>query len=213
MTFTSCEAEIGAGIAAFTATPSLTRVRFDGNVAVGRGGGIYCETTPGTVDFTDCVFLNNSVVMMGTGGGGIYLYSSQANITGTTFAFNRGHLGACIRLYGGSSPTIENCILSFGRVGDAIYRTTEADAVTTSRCIVYGNELSDDLVGSYSDILNEDPRFCDVLAGDVTLCTNSPALAVNNPWGVLMGANGTSCGDCDTPVREMSWGRMKGLWR
>jgi len=167
----------------------------------------------GTVGITDCVFYSNQVVNMGTGGGGLFLFSSQANITGTTFAYNKGHLGTCIKLYGGSSPTIENCILAFGRIGIPIHRFDENDAVTTSRCVVYGNEYSDDLVGTFFDILYEDPRFCGMPTGDLTLCSNSPALPDNNPWTVLMGAHGSGCGDCDSPVEDATWGRIKELYR
>jgi predicted outer membrane repeat protein len=209
----SCIADIGGGMCTRESTPSLTRVRFAGNVSARRGGGLYCESAEGTVEITDCVFYSNTNVYVGSGGGGLYLYSSQANISGTTFAWNTGAQGCHIKLYGGSSPTIENCILSFGRVGAVIGRHNEGDAVTTSRCIVYGNEWSDDLVGTYFDILYEDPRFCDVLAGDVTLCSNSSALPGNNVWTVQMGAEGEGCGDCDTPVEDVSWGVLKALWR
>lgn len=213
VTFTSCQADIGAGMAAFGATPSLTRVRFGGNVAVSRGGGLYCESAPGMVEITDCVFYGNQVVNMGTGGGGLFLYSSQANITGTTFAYNKGHLGSCIKLYGGSSPTIENCILAFGRIGCPIHRFDENESPTISRCVVYGNEAGDDLVGVFFDILYEDPRFCGMPTGDLTLCSNSSALPANNAWGVLMGAHGSGCGDCDSPVEGTTWGNIKSLYR
>jgi hypothetical protein len=189
-------------------------VRFSGNIAVSRAGGIYYESGPGTAEIADCSFYNNQVVNMGTGGGGIWLFGTDANITGTTFAFNRANLGTAIRLTTSGSATIENCIMSFGRIGTAIWRGGETEVVTTSRCIVYGNEYSDDLVGSVSDTLNRDPRFCGMLSGDLTLCSNSWALPGNNPWTVQMGAYGDGgCGECDTPVEDTTWGRVKALYR
>jgi len=210
----SCVADIGGGMCTKETTPILTRVRFAGNTAARRGGGLYCQDAEGTVEITDCDFYSNTAVYIGSGGGGVFLYSSQANITGTTFAYNKGAQGACIKLYDGSSPTIENCILSFGRVGAAIHRIDGGEAVTTSRCIVYGNELNDELVGTFYDILYEDPRFCGMLSGDLTLCSNSSALPGNNAWGVQMGAHGDGgCGECDSPVEASSWGRIKALYR
>ena len=56
VTFKYCKADIGAGICSIGSTPSLTRVRFEVGTAASRGGGVYCESAPGAVDVTDCVF-------------------------------------------------------------------------------------------------------------------------------------------------------------
>jgi hypothetical protein len=194
-------------------TPTLTRVRCAGNVSSSSGGGCYLGSTDGTATFTDCVFYANQVVPVSTGGGGLMVSTCSPVITGCTFARNKGSQGGCIRLSGGASPTIENSILCFSTAGPPIGRPTENEVPTTTRCIVYGNEWSDDLVGNFSDILYEDPRFCGMLSGDLTLCSNSAALPDNNPWTVLMGAHGEGCGDCETPVEDATWGRIKGLYR
>ena len=150
VTISACQAEHGAGMMShYGGAPSLTRVLFAGNTAISRGGGYYCETPDGTVNITDCAFYNNTVVSVGSGGGGVHFFEGSANITGTTFAYNRGNLGACIRLSSGSSATIESCILSFGRVGYPIDHGGGGAGPATSRCIVYGNEAGDDLVGMY----------------------------------------------------------------
>jgi hypothetical protein len=213
VTFTSCQSDVGAGMCALAATPSLTRVRFAGNMAVRRGGGLYCESAPGMVEVTDCVFHNNSVINAGTGGGGLWLFSCPGTITGTTFTRNRANLGTCVRLSNGASATIENCILSFGRWGRALHRGGDGEPVTTTRCVVYGNEYDDVIVGTVTDTLLRDPRFCGMLGGDLTLCSNSPALPDHNPWTVLMGAHGEGCGDCNSPVEDATWGRIKELYR
>lgn len=146
-------------------------------------------------------------------GGGLYLFDAAPIVTGTTFAKNRAYNGGCVTLASTSSPTIENSILSFSVNSNAIYRYSENEVPTTTRCLIYGNDDGDDLVGVFSDILNEDPRFFGMLSGDLTLCSNSPCLPDNNAWTVLMGAYGEDCGECDTPVEAASWGRIKGLYR
>jgi len=80
---------------------------------------------------------------------------------------------------------------------------------------VYGNHEGDDLsFGAVSDTLCRDPRFCGMLSGDLTLCSNSWALPDNNGWSVQMGAHGDGgCGERDSPVEETTWGRVKGLYR
>ena len=115
------------------------------------------------VSITDCVFYANQVVPVSTGGGGIMLHTCSPTITGCTFARNKGAQGGCIRLRGGASPTIENCILAFSTAGYPINRYDENEDPTISRCIVYGNYHGDDLVGTFSDTLLRDPRFCGML--------------------------------------------------
>jgi hypothetical protein len=210
----SCQGESGAGMLFYGgATPTLTRVRVAGNMSMRSGAGCYIEDPDGAVSITDCVFYNNTVIPVSTGGGGLYLRGSDATITGCTFAYNKGNLGGCIRLYGGASPTIENCILAFSRAGFPIHRYDAGENPTISRCIVYGNYHGDDLVGTVSDTLHRDPRFCAMLSGDLTLCSNSWALPANNVWTVQMGAYGDGgCGDCDVPVEATTWGRVKALY-
>jgi len=214
---TSCQGDDGAGMLCYGgATPTLTRVRFAGNTAASTGGGCYISSPNGAVSISDCTFYNNTSVSAGAGGGGLYLRGGGVamTVTGCTFAWNKGNLGSCIRLYDGASPTIEDCILSFGRVGPPLFRFDEDEAPVTSRCIVYGNEYGDDLLGTVSDTLLRDPRFCGMLSGDLTLCSNSWALPGNNAWGVQMGAHGDGgCGECDSPVEASSWGRIKALYR
>ncbi|MCD4690382.1 right-handed parallel beta-helix repeat-containing protein [bacterium] len=213
VTFTACRGDYGAALMAYYgSTPSLTRVRFESNMADARGGGCNIELTDGTVTITDCVFIGNSVI---SGyGGGLFLFSASPIITGTTFAYNRASNGGCITLATTASPTIENSILSFSRDSKAVYRYSENEVPTITQCVVYGNDDGDDLVGNYSDILNVDPRFCDMPAGDLTLCSNSECVLANNPWGVQVGAHGDgACGECDAPVNAMSWGGIKSLYR
>jgi len=60
-----------------------------------------------------------------------------------------------------------------------------------------------------------DPLFCDVASDDYALCANSPCLpgSSTNPWGVLLGALGQGCDDCEAAVESSSWGRVKGIFK
>jgi len=211
VTISACQGQIGGGLISYLGgTPSLTRVRFESNMAYERGGGAYFENPSGGFSITDCVFDNNNCV--GHYGGGLYCFNASPHVTGTTFVRNRGATGGHIILAHDSDPIFENCILAFTASGPPVFRWNEEQSPTFTRCLVYGNDDGDDLVGTVSDTLHRDPRFCGVLSGDVTLCSNSPCLPGNNVWTVLMGAEGEGCGECDTPVEEMSWGSIKALY-
>ena len=81
---------------------------------------------------------------------------------------------------------------------------------TTYSC-VFGNVGGDALCGSYSDILEADPLFCDLAIGDLSIDAASPCLPANNPWGILIGALGEGCST--VMVEPATWGRVKTLFR
>ncbi|MCD4691011.1 hypothetical protein K8S17_06060, partial [bacterium] len=61
--------------------------------------------------------------------------------------------------------------------------------------------------------LFEDPRLCGLATGDLTLCGNSTCLPSRNPWGLPIGAHASGCGNCDSAVKCLSWGALKGIYR
>jgi hypothetical protein len=190
--------------------PLLTNVRFEENTAETRGGGWACET-PGTVlTIAGCVFLGNTVTEPGGWGGGLSVIGSSALITGTTFAENGASDGGCVWADNDASATIENSILAFSTEGGA---EGGYGSLTTTECVVFGNVGGDDLMGDFSEIINEDPRFCDIYAGDLTLCANSICLPENNTWGDLVGALGEGCEACDSPAEVSSWSAIKAMYK
>jgi len=212
VTISACDGFYGGGLLSVqSSTPTLTRVAFLGNTSYERGAGAFIENVGGSFSITDCVFDNNNCT--GHDGGGLFLSNASPAVTGCTFVRNRGATAGHVMLNQDSDPLVENCIFAFTTSGPAVFRWNEEQSPTFTRCIVYGNDDGDDLVGTISDTLVRDPRFCDVLHGDVTLCSNSPCLPANNGWGVLLGAFGSGCGDCDTPVEDATWGRLKALYR
>jgi hypothetical protein len=82
--------------------------------------------------------------------------------------------------------------------------------------VVFGNGV--DLDGPCSptpspDWIAEDPRFCGLPTGDLTLCANSPALTPSCATGPL-GAHDQGCAACGrTAVRLSSWGALKTRYR
>lgn len=212
VTISACRGQYGGGFSSTGgATPTLTRVRFESNMSYQRAAGAYFENPEGVFSITDCVFDNNNCT--GNYGGGLYCFNASPLITGTTFVRNRAVNGGHIVLAWDSDPIIENSILAFTAAGQSVHRWNEDQSPTFTRCLVYGNSGGDDLLGVISDTLNRDPRFCGVMSGDVTLCTNSPCLPANNVWTVMMGAEDSGCPDCTVPVEETTWGRVKALWR
>lgn len=68
---------------------------------------------------------------------------------------------------------------------------------------------SDALCGTFTNIVNEDPRFCGLGGGDPTLMSTSPCLPAWNPEAVLIGAHGEGC--VDPAVERATWGAIKAM--
>jgi hypothetical protein len=211
-----CHGCYGGGVMCVTgASPTFIDVRFLNNTADARGGGAYIENpSAGPVVFTDCVFYNNITTDYDGTGGGLALFAADPTITGTTFAWNSSSGGAgCITCMMNSSPTLENCILAFSQDGDALHPHGGTNIPSTTHCCVFGNADGDSLIGTHSVCSFDDPRFCDVYAGDLSICGNSPCAPGVNPWGIVVGAYDVGCADCTAPAEERSWGAIKAMFR
>ena len=108
--------------------------------------------------------------------------------------------GGGIYCENGSAPSIANTIIGFSNGGGALVCSGDDNPTTTHSCI-FGNASGDDLCGTYSENLVVDPLFCDLNVDDVSLCENSPCLPGNNAWGVLIGALGAGCAECEESRR------------
>jgi hypothetical protein len=60
--------------------------------------------------------------------------------------------------------------------------------------------------------ISEDPLFCNPLAGDYTLASNSPCIGAGM-GGTDIGAFGAACEPTLVIARELSWGTIKALYR
>jgi len=242
-TFTGNQAYLndgGGGVYCMYSSPTLTGCTLTGNLAY-HGGGMYCDGTASPT-LTDCTLTGNladygggmhchgtaSPTLTGctlTGnladhvGGGMYCYGSCSPVLmGCTFTGNQANgYGAGVYSHGSSSATLTNCIIAFGQHGEAIY-CADGGSAELACCDVYGNE-GGDWVGCIAlqygvdGNLNQDPLFCDIYNDDTTLCANSPCLPGGNGCGVLIGAHGPGCAECDAPALRSSWGSTKAMFR
>jgi len=182
---------------------------FHGNTGEYRGGGISLSNAAVSPEITDCVFYDNEAALGGShGGGAVYCNHSSPTITGCTMAGNAASVGSGgVGVYA-SSPTIRNCIVAFSTAGSAI---EDGDV---ERCVIFGNAGGSGITIGPENI-SVDPRFCDMAAWDLRLCSNSLCLPGSpaNPWHELIGALSAGCGECDSPVKQSSWGSIKSLYR
>jgi len=231
-TFEGNEARFGGGvISRGGAAPLIENCVFEGNTA-DYSGGIRFETGSATV--TDCLFRGNHAVSGGAMGSGDYAtpvlrfvtcVHNVASTRGACFANGTYADIANCTFVGGESPSgggmfcgepfgtmeLRNSIIAFSPEGAAV----TCDYIgwpTITHCCVFGNAGGDVMCGNYFDNLFEDPRFCDLPNGDLTIHEESPCMPGNNPWGELVGAHEMGC-EGTVPVEDVSWGAIKAMYR
>jgi hypothetical protein len=127
---------------------------------------------------------------------GVYVFSGVATIKSSSITHN-GKNGVTAYL---SDPTIRY---------SNVYWNDELSANPRN----YGGSL-DDLTGTDGNVSVE-PYYCDYAGAsgyDYHVCFASPNIGAGE-GGVNIGCYGGACVDCESPVRETSWGAIKALWR
>jgi hypothetical protein len=235
--FTGNRARKGGGLGVSNALGTVSGCVFSANTAhVGGGGGV--RRLAGSVDFLDSWFINNTCVRYGGGmdmfggysdvercvfagnhaaemGGGLCCQQdAEVSLSHCTFYANSSQweIGGGIRLLTESQIEIDNTIIAFSTIGDAIncYPGTSA---TLTCCDLYGNVGGDwvdcaaDQYGIRGNIA-EDPLFCGPQEEDFTIRSDSPCAPEFNPECGLIGALPVGC-DPPTGVEVVSWGRVK----
>ncbi len=214
--FANNTASMNGGGLSYGYAPTLGFIRncvFYGNSAPYRAGGIFCDH--GVLEYvspiiTGCVFYDNAGGSSGSlGGGGMFCNSASPTITNCTFVGNAGGPGAGGIEGWASAPIVTNTIVAFSTEGAG------TNSAIVDHCIIFGNAGGDRLSDMSRENLVIDPLFCNMAGWDLTLCSNSPCLpgAPENPWGEFVGAYGSSCGECDSPVEMSSWGSIKAMYR
>ncbi|HYW68182.1 MAG TPA: right-handed parallel beta-helix repeat-containing protein [bacterium] len=186
---------------------------FTDNFSSYNGGGIQV-ISGADADVSGTLFLANGA---GNYGGGMHIQLASASIEDCTFYANSAASfggGICCAQ---ADPTITRCIISHSTDGEGIGCTAFPGPTDPqiSNCNIFGNAGGDALCGTFWDSFSVDPLYCDAASGDLSLCADSPCLAGNNSWSVMMGSHGQGCGECGTGLagRDVSWGVVKNLYR
>ena len=191
--------ERGGGLAAEVCYPSsLVNCELVGNSS-GAGGAIYVRSTS-QLALNQCLLADNDV---GSGDGGAALVSDWATLklNGCTLVGNRGEDHASgVWVINDSRIECQNSLFAYHTGAETInvefltYPGFESEG-TLACCDFFGNE-GGDWTGPVetTDIILDDPRFCDLENGDYSISVLSPCAPGNNPCQTLIGAFEPNCG-------------------
>ncbi|MFT4978917.1 MAG: parallel beta-helix repeat protein [Myxococcota bacterium] len=166
---TDSSADRGGGLAALSCDITVSGTTLSGNTAAQYGGGMYLEDSSGSVegsfvsnntayeggggfswdgdvDFIDSTFTENLATTVaeddwgpGGGGGGLWLYSDQSTVSGSTFSNNTSQYHAAgLYVYRGA-PTIEDNIVS----GNLCWEDGSGLYFNVSTADIIGNTIED----------------------------------------------------------------------
>ena len=197
----------GGAIYIGISSSAISNCIFHGNSADDRGGAIYTDMS--SVTITGCLFDENVTPTDWTRGGALFLEEGSETVTNCTMV---GNTPDNVMVYNGSGVTVSHCIIASATDGVGI-TASPADGAMLTRSVLFGNAGGDAPACDHDQIIYADPLFCDDEADDFTLCDDSFAVWYNNAWAEQIGAYGSGCEPCGTPVETSSWGRMKALYR
>jgi len=206
----TAEGGLGGGLLVKAGAPLLEGCVFRSNAA-SSGAGAYVEGG-GFPHFSRCAFLSNESQSTG---GAIGARSGFPFVESCTFVANSAaQSGSVVDVRDAwlGPVRFETSIVAFNGGSEAVHSDT-LWAFQSSRCFVYGNAGGDSLSAYSSETRNEDPLFCGLDAGNVTLCSNSPCLPENNDWWLQVGSEPSGCGPCASPAESVSWGALKAMYR
>ena len=201
----------GGAVYAFGSTTRISKCIFQHNGVWdydwwGEAWGGAIAARQSTLAIDTCLFIGNRAEH----GGALFASdSSVLTVENCTFYANRTgfeYAGSTLFLGTWFSPAIstailENCIISFGRLGGAIQCGDSTNIASLACCNVFGN-AGGNWVGPIADQaeingnFSLDPQFCDTASWDLSLNPLSPCLPSNNSCQVLIGALGEGCDCC-----------------
>lgn len=181
-------------------TSNITKCLFDHNIGLSEdmsyGGAILLQYAGMTVNLTDCVLYCNEA---DAGGAVAIWYDAVMNVSGCTIVGNKSNpgIGGAFYAFLNAELNIENSIIAFSKLGEALY--CGEDATVNVMCTdIFGNAGGDwtkcltgleEGDGNFS----ANPRFCNVATGDLSLSSNSPCLPANSSCEELIGVYGQGC--------------------
>jgi hypothetical protein len=193
--FTGNQAYTGGGTYVRDASPTFHRCRFVGNEVQTDGGAIGVSNGAPVIDY--CVFTENHADWWG----GVFFGQGERypHFRNNTMVQNTSRSwGAAIFTCGFCRAILENSLIAYNDGEAAINAADAASLPDVICCDVHSNEGGDyggalpDQTGINGNI-SEDPLFCDLAGGDLTLAANSPCLPEYNECQVLMGALEQGC--------------------
>lgn len=189
---------------------TVRRCIFFDNYASWHGGAIYSNASPCV---EECVFFRNAAL-----NGAAVSLGYDVELRQCTFLANEvlDGFGAAVELDAGGRGGIQGCIVAGTVNGYGLGCWAPLDIFCFD---FWDNELGDCATdfncGLYEMFGNifVDPMFCDPEICDVGLLPGSPCLPGNHGGHEcgLIGAYGVGCGEI--PVREVTWGEVKALYR
>jgi len=197
----------GGAINIYASSSTISDCVFKGNSADNRGGAIYSDEFWETI--TGCLFEENVTPTDWTRGGAMFLDNGSETVVECTMVRNTPDN---IMIYNGNGVDVANCIIAGATDAAGLLASPDTGGYVWE-CILFGNSGGDAPVCQHQDILYEDPRFCNSGVDDFTLCDDSSGLPANNVWSAQIGAYGSGCAACGSPVQDATWGSVKALFR
>jgi len=197
---------LGGGLYAVSLNGDVIGCRFVENyVERGHGGGMSVQGSMGEV--RGCLFQGNDTDDESySDGGAIQFWGCYSgSFHNNTLVDNHATHGSGIA-YGNSAVTVDRCIIAFND-GEATWEIEGAPStISYDRNCSYGNTVSDDLMGTATNTVNEHPLFCDYGGGYFWLCSDSPCLDED------IGAYPAGCGPCWPAAESSTWSKVKAIF-
>ncbi len=188
------------------------------------------------VTVSTCLFVDNHSAG-GAEGGGIRVYGGRLYVEGCVFADNTcGGYGGALAGYDGATVEIDastfyhnGAALAGGNIwfGDSQGHYSVSNTIIAGALQNHGLEAPgafltccdawDNAGGNYAGMpdptgsggnISADPLFCDAGTGDLTIRSDSPCAAEQNPPCGLIGALDVGCTP-PTPAESVTWGQVK----
>lgn len=173
------------------------------------GGAVSIKQATGVVAFN--VFERDSVVAVGSTGGGLLAQNASIQVTNNTFV-------GCHSISSSGGSAFTGSVSEIAFTQNVIAYSTGSESVSSLGCTFSGNNCNLFWGNSSGDLANwpppdgiqllADPLFCDVAHGDVSVRSDSPCVDI--ACGGI-GALGVGC--TVTSVAQLSWARIKSLYR
>ncbi len=199
--------------------PIIRQCVFLRNTATYRAGALTIDNAACQVN--NCLFVDNWTTLSthdSNGGGAVNINGAESSadyvvsLSSCTFVRNStAGRGAAIMGWSSATASIYACIVAFHEGTALAVDGRDPFSSITYSCFYWNT--GGDFTGSYPTVLVGDPLFCDYYSDDFTICEDSPAYALNNPWTIPMGSEDVGCySPCSSAVEESSWGRIKALY-